>query len=38
MFHYALKIRQTFDQQYPRKYTGKGGVVKFPARSPDFTF
>lgn len=35
--HYAINVRRYLNETFPMKWIGRGGVVNWPARSPDLT-
>jgi hypothetical protein len=35
--HYALGVRNWFDQKFPKRWIGRRGPIDWPARSPDLT-
>lgn len=35
--HYAARVREYLDQEFPNRWIGRGGPVPWPSRSPDLT-
>jgi hypothetical protein len=35
--HYALDVRDWLNQNFPKRWIGRGGPIDWPSRSPDLT-